>query len=259
MPLTLTESASPQVLLNTLIPVSTAGVTIQNVVVGGNSQCRGTFSGGSTVVTDAAAGFPDTGIVLGTGKITDLNTQDGTENYYAFRTPGDLDIYNGVNTGYDACTLEFEFQCTNSAPGLFSMEYTFSSDEYIEQVNENSGYSDAFKVILNGDNLALTPTTNEAISVYNVNADVNPDYFVFNDPRPGQASFPGFEPDGFTKGLAATGTTQVGWNTLKIGIVDVGDYYLDSWLFMKSGTFSCPQETGSGSGGEFVTILYLFW
>jgi hypothetical protein len=253
MVLTLTDSVSPQVLVDNLIPPSTPGVTIKNIVVGGSPQCRGLFSGGTTVVNDPTAGFPDAGIVLGTGLITALNDQDGTENFFAFRTPGDFDIYNGANTGYDACTLEFEFQCTNTAPGSFSMEYTFSSDEYIEQVNENLGFSDAFKVILNGDNLALTPD-NEAISVYNVNEDINSEFFVFNDPRPNQNAFPGFEPDGFTKGLSATGTTQVGWNTLKIGIVDVGDYYLDSWLFMKTGTFACPQETGSGSGGEFVTI-----
>ncbi len=258
MVLTLTDSVSPQVLVDNLIPPSTAGVTIQNIVVGGDPKCRGLFSGGTTVVNDPTAGFPDAGIVLGTGLVTDLAGQGGTENYYAFRTPGDADIYVGDRPGYDACTLEFEFQCTNAAPGSFSMEYTFSSDEYIEQVNENLGFSDAFKIILNGDNLALTPD-NEAISVYNVNQDVNSDFFVFNDPRPGKSPFPGFEADGFTKELSATGTTQVGWNSLKIGIVDVGDYYLDSWLFMKSGTFGCPQEMGSGSGGEFVTILYLFW
>ncbi len=253
MVFTLTDSVSPAVLVNTLfswIP----GLTTQNIQVTGAPKCRGTFAGGSTVVTDAAAGFPDSGIVLGTGLIVDLIGQDGTQNYYDFGTPGDPDIYGGTEGTFDACTLELEFRCENNAPGAFSMEYTFSSDLYMERVNENLGYSDAFKVILNGDNLALTPD-NEAVSIYTVNDQVNSEFFVFNNPRPGQAAFPDFEPDGFTKGLAATGQMRVGWNTLKIGIVDVNDPFLDSWLLMKTGTFSCPppQETEAPTSSPSVT------
>ena len=257
MSLSLVDSVAAQTLVDTILPADTSGISIQNVQVTGDARCRGTFSGGSNVVTDPSALFPESGIVLSTGLVTDLVNQDGTENYYAFDTPGDLEIYNGGNTGFDACTLSFEFQCINTGTGTISMDYTFASDEYIEQVDENLGYSDAFKILLNGQNLALTPQ-NEAITVYNINQSVNPDLFIFNDPRPGAALYPLFEPDGFTKGLSATGTSQTGWNTLKIGIVDVGDYYLDSWLMLTGGSFSCPQETGSGSGGESATI-YLLW
>lgn len=253
MVLQITQGISPTDIMNLLIP-PTAGISYRNVNFGGATNCASLFSDASSVITNATLGFPDSGFVLGTGLGVDLVNQDGTENYYNFGTPGDSEItdaYGEILPSFDACTISFEFTCNTVATGNVNVDYVFSSDEYKEQIIEGAGYADLFALLLNGVNIATVPGSGEGVGVYTVNHENNSEYFVFNDPRPGQSTFPGFEPDGFTTGLTAQGNIIPGWNTMKIGITDVADPFFDSWLFIKSGSFSCvPQETGSGSGGK---------
>jgi hypothetical protein len=155
------------------------------------------------------------------------------------------------------------------------ISYAFASDEYIEQVNENTGFSDEFALLLNGNNIGDVPgSPGTAVSVYSINDKVNPEYFVYNNPRMGLAPYPDFEPDGFTKNLKATGNILPGWNTMKIGIVDILDPHYDSWVFLEGGAFMCvpipvatPAPTSSptpapttsnnipgAGGGKFIHI-----
>ena len=135
------------------------------------------------------------------------------------------------------------------------------------------GYADKFALLLNGVNIATIPGTNDPVGVYTINHENNTQYFVFNDPRPNQATYPRFEPDGFTTLLNTTGTIETGWNTMKIGIVDVNDPFFDSWLFLKQGSFECipdplatwpptpaptvDNDIGSASGGKSGITAFL--
>ena len=249
MSFSLTQNATAAQLLSSLIPPMGPDISYQNAILTGDPRCAALFSGAQFAVTDSFAQFPDSGIVLGTGDATSLYNQDGTETYTVFDTPGDADIAQGATEpSLDACTLQFEFQCNNIAGGNLAMNYVFASDEYKEQITEGLGYADVFGLLLNGANIATVPGSTDPVSVYTINHITETEYFVFNNPRPGQAAFPLFEPDGFTKGLKAEGSILPGWNTMKIGIVDINDAYLDSWVFLEGGSFLCipdPQMTFS--------------
>jgi len=245
MSFTIQERPTAQQLVDAFVNPG-SGVTTENLSITGNAQCVALYSGASSVVTDPTINFPDTGLIIGTGLPSSLYNQDGTESYYDFGTPGDLDILalggDITITSHDACILQFDFSCNNIAGGWARMDYVFSSDEYREQVTEGNGFADVFGLLLNGENIATVPGTNDPVGVYTINHIQESEYFVFNDPRPGQGLYPGFEPDGFTVGLQAEGYIQPGLNTMKIGIVDVNDAFFDSWLFLKQGSFRCIED-----------------
>ncbi len=242
-----------------LIPAASE-IIYRNPVLTGNPRCAALFSGGlSAVEDDTTTEFPDAGFLLGTGDAASLYWQNGTETSSVLNATGDSELAPGVPS-HDACALQFEFQCTASNTGALKMGYVFASDEYIEQVQENTGFSDQFAILLNGENIAHVPGFPDTeVNVYTINDVVNNEYFVYNNPRDGLTPYPDFEPDGFTKLLSAQGAIDSGWNTMRIGIVDVVDNHYDSWVFLLQGSFSCmpslipetPDTPGVG-GGEFV-------
>ena len=108
----------------------------------------------------------------------------------------------------------------------------FGSNECNEYAT--SSYTDAFALYLNGVNIALIPGTNTAVQINSVNLNTNPQYYISNDPTDG-VKYYGFEPDGFTTLLTATGIVKkTKTNKLKLIIADVDDYQLDSWVLMKA-------------------------
>jgi hypothetical protein len=246
MSLSLTTSATISQIMSNLIPSGSSGLIYTNETLTGDPRCAALFTGGEFAVPNPAAKFPSAGFVLGTGNTNKLNYQDGSQVSTNFGLPGDAQINTSDFTSFDACFIEFEFQCgDNINGGNLSIDYVFASDEYKEKVDENLGYADEFGLFLNDVNIATVPTTGEPVSIYSVNHLTNTEYFVHNNPRPGQAAFVNFEPDGFTKGLKAIGPIISGWNTMKIGIVDVNDGFLDSWVFLEGGAaFQCiPAPT----------------
>jgi hypothetical protein len=247
MAFTLTLNATVSQLMASLIPAS-AGISYQNEKLEGDPRCAALYKDVNTVLGAPWANFPDEGFVLGTGDAEKLYNQNGTQTSTNFGTPGDSEILPTSNSS-DACVLSFDFKCDDRIGGddanLF-ISYAFASDEYKEQIDEDNGFNDQFALLLNGNNTATVPNTHEYVSVYTINHLTNTEYFVFNNPRPEQAAFPGFEPDGFTKGLDAVGPILGGWNSMKIGIVDGGvmlDSYLDSWVFLQKGSFECKAVT----------------
>ncbi len=244
MPFSLTERVSVNQLMDSLIP-ATSNVFYQNPALKGDPRCAALFSGALSVLTDNnnnTVDFPDNGFLLGTGDANVLYGQNGTESSKSFGTPGDPDIavVNTNRESYDACTLSFDFKCKDDMHGYMQAFYAFASDEWIEQVQENTGYSDNFALLLNGENIALVPgTNNTAVTVYTINESVNSQFFNYNNPRMGQSQYEDFEPDGFTKILEADGPIIPGWNKMKIGIVDIQDTHYDSWVFLQAGTFIC--------------------
>jgi hypothetical protein len=267
-PLELTLSPTLAQLMDKLIP-SDGSIGYRNATLTGDARCAALFAGGNLTIPNNTITFPNDGILLGTGKAESLTTQDSTETSFDFGTPGDDQINTSTLPSFDACSLEFDFKCLTASANSLFIDYMFASDEYIEQVLENDGFIDAFGIFVNDVNIALVPGSNDPVTVYNVNQNVNSEYFVFNDPRPTYAKYLDFEPDGFTIGLNSTvPVVQFGWNRFKMGIVDVGDSNIDSWVFVKGGSgggFQCfqddsipapcdPDAQGSACGGKILTF-----
>ena len=224
---------------------------------------------------------PDEGIMLSSGNPLHFDSNDSdqqTTRWYDANSnlwDADLAATLGNNAVFDACFIEFDFECPGEGyvPQV-SFKYMFGSEEYYEYVD--SQFNDAFALLLNGVNIARLPSTesdSDVVSINNVNYHLNRQYFHGNDPGTGDLAdpihedlgmiYPQIEPDGFTVILTAHGTPNDGVNTIKIVVADVGDGILDSWVLLESGTFSCVDITEapsvspapSSSSGECSCLL----
>ena len=85
-------------------------------------------------------------------------------------TPGDaaLTAIVGQQTN-DAAVLEFQFRIGDgSQPGTVYMNYLFGSDEYVEFIG--GSFNDVFAFFVDGQNIALVPSTTDAVSVATSNS-----------------------------------------------------------------------------------------
>lgn len=229
------------------------GVTVTNVTFTGANNAAGTFTGGTGIVDFAG------GIILSSGDISYVpgpNTQDDVtaDNMHA----GDADL-DGLIPGYttfDACVLEFDFECSGTQ--IIQFQYVLSSEEYNEWVN--TPYNDVFGFFLNGQNIAIVPgSAGTPVSINNVNCDnpYNPpngsfcNLYVNNscaDIPPGTFPCAGVrdtQMDGMTVVLTAIGVLTPGVNHIKLAVSDAGDPILDSNVFIQGQSFSCGTPTGA--------------
>ncbi|MCB9857421.1 MAG: choice-of-anchor L domain-containing protein [Phycisphaerales bacterium] len=229
------------------------GVSVSNISYTGANVAGGTFSGGTGII-----GF-ESGIMLSSGDISFApgpNTQDDVTSDNL--QPGDVDL-DGLIPGFttfDACVLEFDFECSGTQ--IIQFQYVFTSDEYNEWVN--SPYNDVFGFFLNGANIALVPGgAGTPVSINNVNCDnpYNPpngsfcNLYVNNscaDIPPGTFPCAGvrdIQMDGLTVVLTATGVVNPGVNHIKLAVADAGDEILDSNVFIQGQSFVCGVPTGA--------------
>jgi hypothetical protein len=89
--LTVDSTIDKDTLAMKLLPVAT-GTVLSNVQFKGDTRCKGLFSGGQSVVSGLNPAFPDEGVVLGTGIVTNLPTQSSTSQSSLFATAGDSDL-----------------------------------------------------------------------------------------------------------------------------------------------------------------------
>lgn len=228
-----------------------SGVTVSNITYTGNNVAIGTFNG-----TNSNIGL-NSGIILMTGNI---NLAPGPNNIGSagtdLLTPGDpnLDAISNASTE-DAAILEFDFVPTSDT---VQFRYVFASEEYPEFVNQ--GYNDVFAFFISGPgipgvkNMALIPGTTTPVTIDNVNANLNSQYYV-NNSTGNSVQF-----DGFTKVLTATSPVQCGQTYhLKIAIADAGDGIYDSGVFLETGSLNAIGgvniTTDVDLGGN-DTILY---
>jgi parallel beta-helix repeat protein len=235
------------------------GVTINSAKYTGYTNQVGTFTanGGSISFDSSILSF-DKGVMFGTGPLWMVAGPDTIE--YAGQWngfPGDSDFtqLSGIQT-YDASFLEVSF--TPTVPqgksvgdkGRMTMQILFASEEYNEYVY--AGFNDTMAIIVNGKNQAVVPnglafgidTINDAAQFTpkwgKISRDPNPEHtsnffesankslYVHNHGTNTQA-------DGYTVSIPVTFDINYGQiNTLKVGIADAGDGYLDSWMFIKS-------------------------
>lgn len=199
------------------------GVTIQNVTYSGSDLAAGTYSGGTTAI-----GFD--GIVLATGRVSEVgpNTPFNTSGFLGRPGDAELDAIAGVPT-LDAANLSFEIVPASGDSVYF--EYVFASDEYPEYAGGN--FADAFLLKVNGVNCAVIGSPPVPISINTVNAFTNSSYYRTN-------AFPAdISADALTTVLTCRAAVNPGVpNTVKLAIADGGDDAVDSWVFIKAGSFS---------------------
>ena len=215
-----------------------SGITISNVTYTGASVASGTFTGG----VSSGIGI-ESGITLTSGDASqavgpNISDFSGVSNLLA--GDADLDALISQSTN-DATVLEFDFETTE---GDLFFNFVFASEEYNEYVN--AGFNDIFAFFLDGVNIALIPGTSTPVSVDNVNGGnpfgtgaSNPSLYNNNDPDdPGPPSFD-IEYDGFTNVFTASAVgIGPGTHHIKLAIADIGDYLLDSAVFIQGGSFS---------------------
>ncbi|MGB7317244.1 MAG: choice-of-anchor L domain-containing protein [Planktotalea sp.] len=204
-----------------------SGVSVTSATLTGAAMQSGTFSGGDATLGDIAVA--DTGIILSTGDVAaytnssgtlDTNTSAGTSTDHGTAGDADLDAISSQTT-FDAVTLNVDFTATSA--GYLTMQFTFSSEEYLEYVN--SGVNDAFGVWVNGTHVPFSPAANDLVSIDSINNLSSSNLYLDN---PSGSDIYNTEMDGTTIVLSLKAPINSGANTLKIALADGGDSSLDS-------------------------------
>lgn len=204
------------------------GITINSASYTGASASSGIYSNGDTVAPGVTPS--DTGVILSTGEAADITNSSGdvnTSNSTTSRmgTSGDSDLSAiAGGTTYDAAIFEATFTPEGST---LTMQFTFSSEEYLEYVDQ--GFNDAVGVWVNGVKAELTIGDGD-ISVDNINTEDNENLYIDNNRSDDTYNT---EMDGFTVTLTLKAPVNPGVeNTIKIGIADAGDNKFDSNLLI---------------------------
>ncbi|MCB0705888.1 MAG: choice-of-anchor L domain-containing protein [Saprospiraceae bacterium] len=209
-----------------------------------SNDAYGTFTG-----DNSSLGL-DKGIVLSTGRISDISNPGTFFAATSYGTPGDPDLtyLSGFNTN-DACIIEVD---VFAATDVLSFEYVFGSEEYIEYAG--GSVNDVFGLLLSGPgivgdpnlggqlNLAELPAPGVGeVSINNVNNISNWQFFRNTISGP-DVAYDGLTSDylGVKKSLTAESTvTPCNTYHLKFAIADGGDNTFDSGVFiseLKGGT-----------------------
>ena len=217
-----------ETLKNNLLGNNTAGLSNFSVSVTGNQAAFGTF-------TNDPFGL-QSGVVLSTGKVTDIPGQNRKDN--VITNGSDLNTDFGIKGEKDDLTqLDLSFFADCTAEKLF-FEYVFGSEEFPEF--GGSEFNDDFELLLNGSNLAKLSdgkivTINNLVPNADNRATDHSDYI--NNPSLTGIAANIIKLDGFTKILGFEGLLkQNQTNVLSIRIKDVGDGNLDSAVFIKGGS-----------------------
>jgi hypothetical protein len=217
-----------EILKNNLLGNNIAGLSDFSVLITGNQAAFGTF-------TNDPFGL-QSGVVLSTGKVTDIPGQNRKHNLMT--NGSDLNTDFGVKgEAGDLTQLDLRFFADDTAEKLF-FEYVFGSEEFPEF--GGSEYNDDFELLLNGRNLAKlsdgkTVTINNLVPDPNNRSTDHSDYI--NNPSLTGIAANIIKLDGFTKVLGFEGLLkQNQTNVLSIRMKDVGDGNFDSAVFIKGGS-----------------------
>jgi len=240
------SSLSPQGLVQNVLLGS--GVTVSNVMYNGSPGAIGQFTANNTTLGITQGIVMTTGTVQATSsgpQGPNNQSNAGMDN----NAPGSTLLTNQVLGGtqtFNAAILEFDFI---PYADTVRFKYVFGSDEYPEFAPpNNSGYNDVFGFFISGpgivgmQNIARLPNGGGIVSINNVNAITNQQFFTFN----GDGNSPPYDSnpqyiqyDGFTKVLEAVSKVQCGQTYhLIIAIADAGDAQWDSGMFLEANSLS---------------------
>lgn len=206
-----------------------SNIVVSNATLTGSNLASGSFNGVNTNLGLAS------GVILTTGNINDATgPNDQTNSTTQLGTPGtaQMTALAGV-TSYDAITLKFDFTVQSD---MIQFSYVFASEEYPEYAPPNSSaYNDVFAFYISGpgiigeENIALVPSSTSPVSINNINAITNNQYYISN------AGGTTNEFDAFTTVLVAMkeGLIPCQTYTLKLVIADAGDRQYNSAVFLK--------------------------
>jgi gliding motility-associated-like protein len=231
------------------------GLTVTNPIINCPNVAYGTFSNGQTTNVGI-----NSGVILSTG---DINTLNGNGSaFWSVDNPGtncndaQLSSLEPLATR-DCCILEFDVVPSCST---LLIRFVFGSEEYPEFVG--LGYNDAFGFFISGPNpsgaaynnlnVATLPDNTTIVSIDNVNANNNSQYYVNN------ANGTSIKLDAFTTLLTREITvTPCQSYHFKMAIADAGDGIYDSGVFIDfldcstalNATVSTTPVTCAGSDG----------
>ncbi len=241
------------------------GVTIQTASYTGAGAASGTYTGGEATLGSLTQS--DTGVILSTGNAvdftnssgtTDTNTAAGTTTNHSGvgEVDGDADL-NAVSgqATQDGAFFDATFIATGD---LLTMQFVFTSEEYLEYVN--GGVNDAMGVWVNGTYVPLTLAdgSNQNVTIDTINDNVTSNLYVDNAATDDTYNT---EMDGGTVVLSLVAPVNAGAsNTIRIGIADGGDSAYDSNLLIMGNsiqTISIAQsdELVQGAGTTQVHDL----
>lgn len=223
------------------------GVTVSNIMFNGSNAAIGSFTAAGTNLGINQGLVMTTGTVLnnGSGPHGPNNLAScGMDNNIG--GSGLLSNLIGNTPTYNAAILEFDFIPFSDT---VKFKYVFGSDEYPEFAPpNNSGFNDVFGFFISGpgivgmQNIAKLPNNGGIVSINNVNAITNPQYFNANgdgNMAPYNSSPFYIQYDGFTEVLEAISQVQCGQTYhLIIAIADVGDGSWDSGIFLEANSLS---------------------
>lgn len=223
-----------------------SGIEILSAQYTGAASASGIYSDGDAV---AGALTPsDTGVILSTGRATDItnssgdvNTSSGTTTVQKTAGDSDLSKIAGAKT-YDAAVLEGTFVPDGS---VLTIQVVFSSEEYLEYVG--SGFNDAVGIFVNGQQAELT-TGDGDITINNINDASNKNLYIDNAKNSDEFNT---EMDGFTVSLTLKAPVIPGVaNTIKIAIADAGDARYDSNLLIAGSS----AQTALVAGDDAISV-----
>ncbi|MFN0201323.1 MAG: choice-of-anchor L domain-containing protein [Bacteroidia bacterium] len=237
--LVVTAGGTASALANAIIG---SGVTVSNAVLNCPTGAFGSFT-----ATNTNLGM-NGGILLTTGSVANAVGPNNSPSTGLDNTGANNTFDPNLGTGlYDPCILEFDLvsQCST-----LSLRYVFGSEEYMEWVGLN--FNDEFGFFVSGpnpaggnyvgQNIAVIPGTSIAVSIDNVNANVNPTYYTSNT---GGATlqYDGLTQDPNNSSLTATiAVIPCSTYHMKLIIADRGDGIFDSGVFLQQGGFNCPNS-----------------
>ena len=240
------------------------GVTVSNISYGGSPSAIGSFTASGTNL-----GITE-GIVMTTGTVLNNGTGPHGPNNQAGsgvdNSIGGSTLLSGLVTGsqtFNAAILEFDFIPYSDT---VRFKYVFGSDEYPEFAPpNNSSYNDVFGFFISGpgitgtQNIAKLPNNGSIVSINNVNAITNSQYYNFNgdgNSPPYNSSPQYIQYDGFTDVLTAVSKVQCGQTYhLILAVADVGDGQWDSGIFLEANslTSKTPITINHSISQQFFT------
>jgi hypothetical protein len=199
------------------------GVTVNSATFVGDNRAAGLFNDPAASVGLAS------GVVLSSGDVHDVVGPNALPNSGEdLLQPGDVALNALLPPGQltqDAASLSVTFTPTNAQ---LAINYVFASEEYEEYVGTK--FNDVFAFFVNGVNCALTPGTNNPITINTVNQNLNSLFYIPNEPATYDTEF-----DGFTVVLTCRATVNPGVpNTLRLAIADASDGIFDSGVFLQA-------------------------
>lgn len=258
-----TNTQTPADLVNNVLIGS--GVTATNITLNGNPLNANSIQSQVSYFNQNGSTFPIAdGILLTTGQ---GNVAVGPNNSGSASNAGPLTVTDPdmamIATGnmFGGVVLEFDFVATGNQ---LEFNYVFGSEEYPEFVN--GGVNDCFGFFLsgmglngpysnNGVNIALIPGTNTPITIDDVNAGSNSQYYVNNTGGLGYGT--AIQYDGTTTELTAFSELICGETYhIKIGITNISDNVWDSGVFLEGGSFTTNPVAFSFSSFTNNNIIY---